>query len=81
MSNTKSMLSPDDTVISKRSSGILFILGVSILVIGFGTTFYAMNNNFVILFSVFGVILIIFSFIYPFCDASYSPANKNGKCS
>ncbi|HEX2407592.1 MAG TPA: SPFH domain-containing protein, partial [Nitrososphaeraceae archaeon] len=38
--------------------------GVLVIIIGFGTTFYAMNNNFVILFSIFGVILIIFSFIY-----------------
>lgn len=64
MSNTKSMLSPDDTVISKRSSGILFILGVSILVIGFGTTFYFMNDALVILVLLTGLILIFFSFIY-----------------
>jgi uncharacterized membrane protein YqiK len=63
MSNTKSMFSPTDTIVSKRGS-ILFILGVLVIIIGFGTTFYAMNNNFVILFSIFGVILIIFSFIY-----------------
>ena len=58
------MLSPDDTVISKRSSGILFILGVSILVIGFGTTFYFMNDALVILVLLTGLILIFFSFIY-----------------
>lgn len=63
MSNTKSMFSPTDTIVSKKGS-ILFILGVLVIIIGFGTTFYAMNNNFVILFSIFGVILIIFSFIY-----------------
>lgn len=64
MSNTKSMLSSNDTIVSKRGSGILFILGVLILIIGFGTIFYVMNNNLVILISVIGVILIIFSFIY-----------------
>jgi uncharacterized membrane protein YqiK len=64
MSNTKSMLSSNDTIVSKRGSGALFILGVLILIIGFGTTFYVMNNNLVILISVIGVILIIFSFIY-----------------
>jgi len=64
MSNTKSMLSSNDTIVSKRGSGALFILGVLILIIGFGTTFYVMNNNFLILISVSGVILIIFSFIY-----------------
>ena len=35
-----------------------------IIIIGFGTTFYAINNNFVILISLIGIILIIFSFIY-----------------
>ena len=64
MSNTKSMLSSNDTIVSKRGSGVLFILGVLILIIGFGTTLYVMNNNLVILISVIGVILIIFSFIY-----------------
>ena len=64
MSNTKSMLSSNDTVVNRRGSGVLFILGVLILVIGFGTTFYVINNNLVILISVIGVILIIFSFIY-----------------
>jgi regulator of protease activity HflC (stomatin/prohibitin superfamily) len=64
MSNTKSMLSSNDTIVSKKGSGVLFILGVLILIIGFGTTFYVMNNNLVILISVIGVILIIFSFIY-----------------
>ncbi|HET9806821.1 MAG TPA: SPFH domain-containing protein [Nitrososphaeraceae archaeon] len=64
MSNTKSMFSPNDTIVSKKGSGILFILGVLILIIGFGTTFYEMNSNFVILISLIGVILIIFSFIY-----------------
>ena len=64
MSNTKSMLSSNDTIVNKRGSGVLFILGVLILIIGFGTTFYIMNNNLVILISVIGVILIIFSFIY-----------------
>ena len=58
------MLSSNDTVINRRGSGVLFILGVLILVIGFGTTFYVINNNLVILISVIGVILIIFSFIY-----------------
>lgn len=58
------MLSSNDTIVSKRGSGVLFILGVLILIIGFGTTFYVMNNNLVILISVIGVILIIFSFIY-----------------
>ena len=58
------MLSSNDTIVSKRGSGALFILGVVILIIGFGTTFYVMNNNFLILISVSGVILIIFSFIY-----------------
>ncbi len=58
------MLSSNDTIVSKRGSGILFILGVLILIIGFGTIFYVMNNNLVILISVIGVILIIFSFIY-----------------
>ena len=60
MSNTKSMLSPDDTVINKRSSGNLFILGVSILVIGFGTTFYFMNDALIILVLLTGLILIFF---------------------
>ena len=63
MSNTKSMFSPTDTIVSKRGS-VLFIFGVLVLIIGFGTTFYEMNNNFVILISLIGVILIIFSFIY-----------------
>ena len=58
------MLSSNDTIVSKKGSGVLFILGVLILIIGFGTTFYVMNNNLVILISVIGVILIIFSFIY-----------------
>lgn len=63
MSNTKSMFSPTDNIVSKRGS-ILFIFGVLVLIIGFGTTFSEMNNNFVILISLIGVILIIFSFIY-----------------
>lgn len=63
MSNTKSMFSPTDTIVSKRGS-ILFILGVLVIIIGFGTIFYEMNSNFVILISLIGVILIIFSFIY-----------------
>ncbi|HJU60037.1 MAG TPA: SPFH domain-containing protein [Nitrososphaeraceae archaeon] len=63
MSNTKSMFSPTNTIVSKRGS-ILFIFGVLVLIIGFGITFYEMNNNFVILISLIGVILIIFSFIY-----------------
>mgnify|MGYP003575098397 FL=1 len=58
------MLSSNDTIVNKRGSVVLFILGVLILIIGFGTTFYVMNNNLVILISVIGVILIIFSFIY-----------------
>ncbi|HET8856910.1 MAG TPA: SPFH domain-containing protein [Nitrososphaeraceae archaeon] len=63
MSNTKSMFIPTDTIVSKRGS-ILFILGVLVIIIGFGTIFYEMNSNFVILISLIGVILIIFSFIY-----------------
>ena len=63
MSNTSSMFSPPDTIISKRGS-ILFILGILIIIIGFGTTFYTINNNFVILISLIGLILIIFSFFY-----------------
>lgn len=63
MSNTTSMFTPSDTIISKRGS-ILFILGILIIIIGFGTSFYAINNNFVILISLIGIILIIFSFIY-----------------
>ena len=63
MSNTKSMFSPTDTIVSKRGS-ILFILGILVIIIGFGTIFYEMNSNFVILISLIGVILIIFSFIY-----------------
>ena len=63
MSNTTSMFTPSDTIISKRGS-ILFVLGILIIIIGFGTTFYAINNNFVILISLIGIILIIFSFIY-----------------
>ena len=63
MSNTKSMFSPTDTIVSKKGS-ILFILGVLVIIIGFGTIFYEMNSNFVILISLIGVILIIFSFIY-----------------
>ena len=58
------MLSSNDTIVSKRGSVVLFILGVLMLIIGFGTTYYVMNNNLVILISVIGVILIIFSFIY-----------------
>ena len=61
MSSTKSMFNPNDTIVSKRGSGILFILGVLILIIGLGTTFY--DNDFIILISVVGIILIIFSFI------------------
>lgn len=57
------MFSPTDTIVSKRGS-ILFILGVLVIIIGFGTIFYEMNSNFVILISLIGVILIIFSFIY-----------------
>ena len=57
------MFSPTNTIVSKRGS-ILFIFGVLVLIIGFGTTFYEMNNNFVILILLIGVILIIFSFIY-----------------
>jgi len=57
------MFSPTDNIVSKRGS-ILFIFGVLVLIIGFGTTFSEMNNNFVILISLIGVILIIFSFIY-----------------
>ena len=57
------MFTPSDTIISKRGS-ILFVLGILIIIIGFGTTFYAINNNFVILISLIGIILIIFSFIY-----------------
>ena len=63
MSYTTSMFTPSDTIISKRGS-ILFVLGILIIIIGFGTTFYAINNNFVILISLIGIILIIFSFIY-----------------
>ena len=63
MSNTKSMLSSNDTIVNKRGSVVLFILGVLMLIIGFGTTYYVMNTNLVILISVIGVILIIFSFI------------------
>ena len=63
MSNTTSMFTPSDTIISKRGS-ILFILGILIIIIGFGTSFYAINNNFVILISLIGLILIIFSFFY-----------------
>jgi regulator of protease activity HflC (stomatin/prohibitin superfamily) len=57
------MFSPPDTIISKRGS-ILFILGILVIIIGLGTTFYAINNNFVILISLIGLILIIFSFFY-----------------
>lgn len=57
------MFIPTDTIVSKRGS-ILFILGVLVIIIGFGTIFYEMNSNFVILISLIGVILIIFSFIY-----------------
>ncbi|MGE0242803.1 MAG: SPFH domain-containing protein [Nitrososphaeraceae archaeon] len=64
MSNTKSILSPNDKIVSKRGSGILFILGVSLLIIGFGTTFYFMNDTLIILVLLTGIILIIFSFIY-----------------
>ena len=64
MSNTKSMLSSNDTIVNKRGSVVLFILGVLMLIIGFGTTYYVMNTNLIILILVIGVILIIFSFIY-----------------
>jgi regulator of protease activity HflC (stomatin/prohibitin superfamily) len=64
MSNTESMSSPKDTIVSKRGSGVLFILGILILIIGLGTSYYIMNNYIVILISVIGVTLIIFSFIY-----------------
>ncbi len=64
MSNTRSILTSNDTIISKRGSGILFILGILILIIGLGTTSYIINKNFVILILVIGIILIIFSFIY-----------------
>src|SRR5918995_283942 len=64
MSNTKSMFNPHDTIVSKRASGILLIFGISVLIIGLGTTLYTMNNNFVIYLSGIGVILAIFSFIY-----------------
>ncbi|HET8792258.1 MAG TPA: SPFH domain-containing protein [Nitrososphaeraceae archaeon] len=63
MSNTTSMFTPPDTIIIKSGS-ILFILGILVIIIGFGTTFYTINNNFVILISLIGIILIIFSFIY-----------------
>src|ERR1044072_100897 len=63
MSNTTSMFTSSDTIISKRGS-ILFILGILVIIIGFGTTFYTINNNFVILISLIGLILIIFSFFY-----------------
>jgi uncharacterized membrane protein YqiK len=64
MSNTESMSSPKDRTVSKRGSGVLFILGILILIIGLGTSYYIMNNYIVILISVIGVTLIIFSFIY-----------------
>jgi regulator of protease activity HflC (stomatin/prohibitin superfamily) len=64
MSNTKSMLSSNDTIVNKRGSVVLFILGVLMLIIGFGTTYYVMNTNLIISILVIGVILIIFSFIY-----------------
>jgi regulator of protease activity HflC (stomatin/prohibitin superfamily) len=63
MSNTTSMFTPPDTIIIKSGS-ILFILGILVIIIGFGTTFYTINNNFVILISLIGLILIIFSFFY-----------------
>lgn len=58
------MLSSNDTIVNKRGSVVLFILGVLMLIIGFGTTYYVMNTNLIILILVIGVILIIFSFIY-----------------
>jgi regulator of protease activity HflC (stomatin/prohibitin superfamily) len=64
MSNTGSMSSPNDTIVSKRGSGVLFIFGILILIIGLGTSYYIMNNYIVILILVIGVTLIIFSFIY-----------------
>jgi regulator of protease activity HflC (stomatin/prohibitin superfamily) len=64
MSNTKYMLISNDTIVNKRGSVVLFILGVLMLIIGFGTTYYVMNTNLIILILVIGVILIIFSFIY-----------------
>jgi regulator of protease activity HflC (stomatin/prohibitin superfamily) len=64
MSNAKSMLKSNDKIVSKRSSGILLIFGLAILIIGVGTTLYTMNNNFVIFLSGIGIILSIFSFIY-----------------
>jgi len=50
MSNAKSMFKSNDTIVSKRSSGILLIFGIAILIIGVGTTLYTMNNNFVIFY-------------------------------
>jgi regulator of protease activity HflC (stomatin/prohibitin superfamily) len=64
MSNTGSMSSPNDTIVSKRGFGVLFIFGILILIIGLGTSYYIMNNYIVILILVIGVTLIIFSFIY-----------------
>ena len=57
------MLSSNDTIVNKRGSVVLFILGVLMLIIGFGTTYYVMNTNLIILILVIGVILIIFSFV------------------
>jgi len=64
MSDAKSMFKPNDTIVSKRGSGILLVFGISILIIGIVTTLYTLNNNFVIFLSGVGVLLSIFSFIY-----------------
>ena len=64
MSQSKSMFNPHDTIVSRRASGILLIFGISVLIIGLGTTLYTMNNNYVIYLSGIGIILSIFSFFY-----------------
>jgi hypothetical protein len=43
MSDAKSMFKPNDTIVSKRGSGILLIFGISILIIGVVTTLYTLD--------------------------------------
>ena len=65
MAITKPMVDSYDTVVSRRGASGLFIVGIVIIIIGFGIGFFLIDGNTVEILSVIiGIIFIISSFIF-----------------
>lgn len=65
MAITRHMIDLNDTVVSRRGASGLFIVGIVVIIIGFGIGFFLIDDNTVEILSVIiGIVLIISSFIF-----------------